>query len=903
VRSRFLPRTRLFSERLIERIQNSFGIGMMRQEDTIGVDLPSNALADAINVRCYNGHVEGRPGCYLYSAADFAVTITDNEETLAVAIQSGEIYTANGAVPGVGDVFMVYGDGDTSDNSLNTAKGNSQNPRKYDCFEIINATAGSEAIIYLGNIRNPAVTGYGDTTSTEITASQSGTTITKTAGPDFDLDNVGCYFYWYSLNQRSLITGYTSTTQITVKDSNSRSSCDKNIIQPPQNAILFHRGLNMLIALFGSKLYSAAMPFAGWTEIPRLSYFKPSDFAGSYIFPMDDDAILVNSNGIFQILMSEHRYYWQMNAPAPNTQITDIDQSSNKKFKYHYVFTLSRLTGGIITKDRSDAEEGVVIRHESCPIKPGADNVDWATVWMAEAIGDEATTYGKCVGTALSITYKVPAAYASVNDGKFKVTINGTAYDVSIDFTGVETMTDVAKRLQDAIRVFEDSACQRVIVEYVTDHFVIKTGENDAITAISTSTITGTEMSTHLGLIAATFSSPYYTFNSYSTENGSVAHTLTQPDYHYHSTHYTVYRSRECSNEEIDPHKLVWIADIPVAKAFTASQSGTTITATEGVFEKEDLGSTIEFQDGTERTISGYTDSTHVTVSETGTVTAQSAGIGGGTVFTASQSGTTLTIVSGKTLTSADVGKEIIWADGYTSIIKSVTDGSTAVTAWEFTHVSQGTHIDPVSRKFNDTIRTDVEAEFESRLAAWPLKMRFFEPLPSGDVGAITPGYLFVAIRGGNTYYYCTTADKYLMGYYHPGFQYSDKIWDGVQSMRGKTDRVIIRGASSTYYTATNNFTDVGAAAVGESCAQLSDPALISNVIGSIGDGAVQEIENGAEIIITSEPAIRIFDGAEYGKNMALNKIQKSDLQKMKQAFIGAYQAICGFFFWGKQEK
>lgn len=215
-RRRRSPRTRQFNEREIRRRHEYFKKGMLRQEDTEGTEI-THGLADCVNARSYSGFVEGRPGTLLFTGGDFGVLITDGvDANLAGAIATGSLFAASGATkaadvtPTVGQRFVVYGEGDTADNGLETAKGYAV--RKFDVFKI----AGAASVTYLGNLRNPAVPGFGDDPSTEYTVTLVGDTLTRVDGPNFDATLVGQYYAWYESRDRLLITEYVDNNTLKV---------------------------------------------------------------------------------------------------------------------------------------------------------------------------------------------------------------------------------------------------------------------------------------------------------------------------------------------------------------------------------------------------------------------------------------------------------------------------------------------------------------------------------------------------------------------------------------------------------------------------------------------------------------------------------------------------------------
>jgi len=183
--------------RPIIRKQGRFDDGMRLDKDCSALDIGQNgdyphALSYLNNCRGHRNHIIGDPGTVRFTAANAALTITDNTESAATAVTSGELYAANDDVaPAAGWIFEVLGTGDFTGNDLEAAKGDVVRPR--DHFGIINDTP---EFIYLGNCRIPAIPGYGDTSATEISATKAGTTITRVSGPEFTENLVGSYFVW-----------------------------------------------------------------------------------------------------------------------------------------------------------------------------------------------------------------------------------------------------------------------------------------------------------------------------------------------------------------------------------------------------------------------------------------------------------------------------------------------------------------------------------------------------------------------------------------------------------------------------------------------------------------------------------------------------------------------------------
>jgi hypothetical protein len=874
---------------------------MIRQQDVEGISVGDRALASLVNARGSKYCVaEGRPGTLLDTPANIGVTITNAwDADLNEAFNSGgEIYEANGdIVPGVGDIVMVYGEGDTTDDAFETAKGSAA--RKYDMFEVVNNASGSEEVAYIGNLRSPVFPGYGDTTATELTAYQSGTTITITSGPSLDPEVVGNYWVWYSGgNSRNLIKEWTDATHIEVERSETVSSESMCHIQLKTNASLPHDGHFKVIRLAGDRVYIKSMDnTAMWSEVPFIGedIWRPADTYESKIFTFGDDAVIMNAAGQFRVCYTEEGFFfWKMNSPLPTVKISDAAKTGESKHRYRYVYSGAMLWGGLITKDRYNGDEGVKLLQQTGPVERNTDNIDYGDVYTVEPIGDASTTYGKLTGAAITGTYAIHTGYSGTSDATITLVVNSTSYSVESDLTGCENMADVAAKMEDATRVYKDLS--ELTWEWDDDHFVLKAGEGDTISACTAGSASGTDMATNMGLTSG--SGAAATTPTYTTKR-SIG-TLTLPSQGNHLTHYAVFRSPDFFDGNKSGDLLAWVGDIPVAKAFTGSVSGSTLTLTIGTLEVEDEGCVLTDESGNTITISTLTDSSTATISESATYASRSWTLGGGTVFTAHQSGSAITIDSGLTLAeSSHKGYLIFWADGGVSLVKSVTNGSAGVAGWEADHNVQAATIKPVSRTFTDTVSDD---ELEERIIAWPLPNRYQVPLEEGSVNCYCGGMLFSGMRGGSKYTYGDASEKYLAGYYSEGHQYDDTIHDGLQSFTPETGHVTIRGSVKTYKQSLTSAMYVGENRVGESVRKLYSPEVVDSSIGTIGDGGLMHLESGAELVVTNEPEVRIFDGSQYLDGYAKRRIKESELNKAKPAYITAYHRSCGAFIWFKQD-
>ena len=371
-----------------------------------------------------------------------------------------------------------------------------------------------------------------------------------------------------------------------------------------------------------------------------------------------------------------------------------------------------------------------------------------------------------------------------------------------------------------------------------------------------------------------------------------------------HWNMYTVYRTKDGGTAGINPingegnndTQFVYVKDVPVAKAFTATRTNGIVEAIYGMFEQEDVGSVIEWENGDRDTISEYIDPQHVRIEldyyySDNIETPESCAIGNGDVMTVSQDGNEVTISSGYTLSDSDVGSTIFMADGTQQFIVSI-DGNVATVCGSSTKVSQGATMNPTYRHFHDTVRdsTDtvddivtledrIEASTDLYLPDW----RFWIPFPTVNCGENTPGFLFACVRGDNKIYYSQLANRFLAGYYKPGIQDDEEIQDRIVELKVFPDRIIAFCFKSVWGTATNTSTETGYVDLGENVTKVAGFSTLESRIGCMDYGSIADTVNNNARMITNEqgkPGCRVFDGYKFGDDLTVYKDKSMNLMK-----------------------
>lgn len=397
----------------------------------------------------------------------------------------------------------------------------------------------------------------------------------------------------------------------------------------------------------------------------------------------------------------------------------------------------------------------------------------------------------------------------------------------------------------------------------------------------------------------------------------------TEPqEYQWHHTHYPIYRTLDTQGRLSDPfyreynnpERGVWVHDLRVCGAFWAYKTRGLIIADIGLFELADVGSMIEDEEGGRDEILEYISPRVVRYADVGEYDyledspLMAYAIGNGRVIRASQSGNLVTRTHGSIFTSDDERKTLHWSNGYRTYILEVIDENTVRVHESIDKQVQGVTIDPTYRMFNDTI---TDTQLRSRLTSPTLLLnhRFWRNLPNCNIGVVSDGFMVIAIRNQNTYYYSQLSNnlEFTAGYYHPSIQLSRTIKDDIQLLWVFPDAIIVWTSNKTYKISTNDANTVEVPLVGEVVATLPGAETIDPDKGCFDWGSVQDIGNGEVELLTSEPnliGVRKFNGLSYGPNRAFNdalgqgRLSKL-INELQHATASIYNGHDGYIIWG----
>jgi hypothetical protein len=267
-------------------------------------------------------------------------------------------------------------------------------------------------------------------------------------------------------------------------------------------------------------------------------------------------------------------------------------------------------------------------------------------------------------------------------------------------------------------------------------------------------------------------------------------------------------------------------------------------------------------------------------------------------VGTATKNGFTITTASAL-FSPASVGVPVYWGNGRIDVITEVLSPTSAKVIEE--SASDGTlsiidyELPPVSRSFYDDV-SDITRSGYAR--EFTLKTRFMEPIPSTNIGCHHNGVLLLGRTDQDKLWYTDTKDFKSLGYHNSVNQSNDSLNKNVQCMFVVNDLFGVLTTSSTY-TINPKQATVVTSEFGEFFTRLPDPYLVNNSIGAANQFRWSRGEKGDVMVVTSEPAVRFFDGVSWTANLANEKIQHTELQLMNENMISSYSGTGGIHVWG----
>jgi len=644
---------------------------------------------------------------------------------------------------------------------------------------------------------------------------------------------------------------------------------------------------------------------------------RPTNGISSYV--IDQDMFLVeNSMGLYRVIIDEDPpIAYKTNAAIPSQRIISNDDQGERENLYRYFFSMSRLARGTNFRNR----ETVRVFTESGLNAIDEDRRDWALVYTDDPIGDASESYGVLEGAALGARTN-PAAWVE-DDGTFRININNRGeQNILNDFTGVVDMYDVATVIQTNLRVYFPSATCEYLGDRANPCLRITSGRvaNGDISYVRAG-IGGTNIAAVMACRAVDGAQltnpPVDSQNIVSDLNVPQVPYTEIDDREWHWTHFSVYRTgntkgthKNVKGNDVPNSKddVIWLKDLRVAGSFLARIVDGYIEARYGEFEEADVGSVVEFEDGSRIEIAEYINPQLVRFNDDyyydyGITDWMAAAIGNGRVIRARQNGHTVTRVEGGVFSSADERRPVFWPDGSQGIIRCVVNQRTAIMWDETDRTETGLTIAPTYRNFCDITNDD---KLYTHASAWKSKNRFMEPIPRGNLVSMQPGYVLTAVRGGNQIYYCSLEASYrqFIGYAVLAYQVIE-MDDQVLEIIGFPLQFSALCQATTWTGTTNNAQLLTLPETGQLIPIISSLDKIAN-IGLGNWGSVQFIEDDLIRFVTNTGEVRDFNGREFGPDLTTDKetgepkFQKAIKDAYKQ-FTSLYTRELGYLLWWKR--
>ena len=768
---------------------------------------------------------------------------------------------------------------------------------------------------------------------TGYTATKTGNVITS-PDPIFTEDDPSNYFVFPgSPDTHYVMIEYISEYQIRVYSDGDHITTQNCYIRGRTNLMQWHKILRRWVFMWGQQIYIAKYDLQGFTRCRIISRDLPNNTVSGYDDFDEFSALLFNSNGMLRIdFESTTPLVYKINVPIPDSAIPDIAETVNSEFNYHYLYSGARLyeTGNIVNRlspSRIEQETGTNIWDESYR--------DYGDVYTDDPIGSTEDTYGIITCGVLGAPYDNYGGWAALaNPGSFRVRCydDGNLYEIVVPFDNVINMSEVAAAIQNGLRDFYPYATCR----FNAGRLIITTGRDSKyrfMEYVSAGTAAGTtNIATIMGGTQAAGAVVASEYVKVSQIVGplyvpSIPNTTPQ-EYQWHLTHLPVYRSKDLlgryklsdrADQFNNPNDLMWVDDVRTCGAFFGvlyyyeSSNYMYFAAEYGEFDGSEVGSVLEFENGMRFEIIGIYGALIAMLSAGSfyygydIVDEMAAAIGNGRVFRAYQVDDIVYRTRGDIFTEADERKPMKFATGYWAYAIEYLDANRMRVADSQSKSVMGMTIDPVYRYFYDTVDDET---LNTRMTRLKLKQRFWQNMPNGNVGKVTPGLIFTAIRGDGNLNYGQIPDtlEYLHGFHDRGYQVTKKINDDIQFMWLFQDVLIIWTSRKTWRWSTGSYQYITNPYTKDAILQIVGLDITDEDRGCFDWGSIEPIGDGKIMLLTTEPGRigwRSYNGYQYGSNVlelpVIGRERIPEIQDLQQATRALYDGHSGMLLFGRE--
>lgn len=850
VSNNIYPRSRAEDERIVSRSQQRFEAGMITDLDPISV--PSNAVCDLVNMRATTTGLSGRTGSYKWSDATLPY-------------------------------YDSYIAGTISDNIVTVPE--------YNEFRF-----------------TPLMVGYK----------------LKTA------------------DGMMIITGYIDSMNVNVVSTIVSNETILMSIRGPVNASIVDPKTNMSYYLIGTRIYRRRLDSNEFLEYSRIGGTTPESSISTFT-RFNEYIILSNEAGVFTLNISSSDsslYYWKSNEALPRYRVDSYATDELRAFGYKYLY------GYTTIKNRFDKNRYVstdVIELEIPPFyNDGTDknDLDQQPIYSADnsSLGGSVVSYDLPISDGVTYPLKVISIFATKSidawsnpkltfGGKipvFEFYWRGNPYLVKLGTYTVKTIEDLAKRFQNAIN------------EQVTyDINIYGSRERlyfQATNSASVFYLSG-QAANNPGFDAATMYNLYSQYEQNIEFEGKVTSYNTfsylRPGDNNHFTSYSVYRTkdvtpslRKTTSTKFDDIRLQnktefygLVDDVPVCKIFSGTIAEEEVA--DDVFEyvltvdsgtalsKNDIGNTVywdnETINGRFKLVSLRDDGKYVVIDDAPSFPdtfpfSFNAKFGVNHIVSLAIVDYTITGSSGD-FDDLSVGDFVFFDDGTYDIVTSITSNNSIVEVLNTASKAEGLiGFDIIPRVYTDTTSDYI---LQGYMSEFPMNTAGFKPMPDNNIAAYTNGIYIAASRDKQFLDYSNAIDIARFGYHNESKQANNFIQDGVKAIIASKGGFSVMSPINTYLINPQQAYTAGDKTIGEAYSVLPDPELVASGRGATHQSKFSKGPDGGYVVSTNEPAIRIFNGTQYGEDMSDGKIKRNEIQKLDSMMLLAYDSNSGVYVWG----
>jgi hypothetical protein len=334
------------------------------------------------------------------------------------------------------------------------------------------------------------------------------------------------------------------------------------------------------VLLIGPNLYVADWDMTAWTQVCPVDSDTLSAVK-SRMSIMERRAVIWNSAGVFVVVFDKATpEYWKLNSPIPTLRAIDTGAST---YCRRIIQTFVALSGDGVRRERG--VDGVFVEHESGSNKVDENQIDYASIWSANAVSSSNPISYLLYPTSAARHFRHYGIYGTLDTG-----VNGT--DVE---TGQGTQVEQYYWIADVPMI------KVATVSRVADDANITTSRVDAL-------------------------SSYAPFAGYDV--GATIKYYDPAINNFRTEAIATYANEETITATLTTDLTDMPAIIGGTSVCIATKSGTTVSRqlVGSSFTSDDVGKTLFWEDGSYDVIRSVTNSNTVVVWKSGTKYAQAAG-------------------------------------------------------------------------------------------------------------------------------------------------------------------------------------------------------------------------------------------------------------------------------------